>query len=326
MRIWQCTSLDVSRVGGVERHIAEVSAGLRRLGHEVHVGPEAPEAWFSTGELIEPVIVHTHGGFWPNPLRFQKFRKQLKWIHVCHGTSFGRVVACREFLSVSGWRGSVSDFLPTHFADAAVAVGQRALDEARSFFRMNLPATVIANGADPVVFAPLRQIALAPRLIYVGRDGDRVKNVPMMLHALDAVRPLVPGLTLVCAPGIDYDFQVHPFVKNLGALVGAELAQAMAQCRALLLCSLYEGDPLVLHEAMSMGLPVIVSDIPQLRSTLANYPNATYVNPRNADSISFGIKTAIFGLLPAPSLRTRDWLQVAREFADFYPTVTKRKK
>ncbi len=325
MRVWQCTGLNVAGVGGVEKHIVEVSAALRRLKHEVHIGPELPEDWTSR-EGPERIVVHTHGDFWPNPLRFRKIRKSLCWIHVLHGTSLGRVVACREFLSISGWRGSVTDFFPTRFADAAIAVGQSALQEARSYFKMHLPSTVIQNGADPGIFAPLKQINLTPRLIYVGRSGDRVKNVPAMLAACAAVHAVQPALELQSAPGIDYDPALYPFVKNLGPLKAPELAEALTKCRALLLCSLYEGDPIVLHEAQAMGLPVVVSDIPQIRSTLKGYPNAIYVNPRNIDSIAFGIKSAIFGLIPAPISTVRDWTQVAREFSAFYDVVTAASK
>ncbi|MBI3558655.1 MAG: glycosyltransferase family 4 protein [Deltaproteobacteria bacterium] len=325
MRVWQCTGLNVTGVGGVEKHIAEVSAGLRRLKHEVHIGPELPENWIFS-ESQERLIVHTHGDFWPNPIKFRKHRKALCWIHVCHGTSLGRVVACREFLSISGWRGSITDFLPTRFADAAIAVGQNALEEARRYFKLKLPAAVIRNGADPTVFAPLKQIHLKPNLIYVGRSSDRVKNVPAMLEACAAVYAVQPSLQLQSAPGIDYDHEIYPFVKNLGPLGAPALAEALAKCRTLLLCSLYEGDPIVLHEAQAMGLPVVVSDIPQIRSTLKNYTNALFVNPRNVDSIAFGIKSALFGLAPSPLPIIRDWTQVAREFTAFYETVFKASK
>ena len=194
------------------------------------------------------------------------------------------------------------------------------------YFKMHLPAAVIRNGADPNVFAPLKQISVSPRLIYVGRSGDRVKNVPAMLNACSAVHAVQPALQLQAAPGIDYDHEVHPFVKNLGPLNSSELAEALTKCRALLLCSLYEGDPIVLHEAQAMGLPVVVSDIPQIRSTLKGYPNAIFVNPRNVDSIAFGIKSAIFGLLPPPIPIIRDWTQVAREFATFYETLNVKSK
>ncbi|MBI3544958.1 MAG: glycosyltransferase family 4 protein, partial [Deltaproteobacteria bacterium] len=291
MRIWQCTGLSINGVGGVERHVAEVSAGLKRLGHSVHVGRALPDGWLAQATTADPIVLHTHGDAWPNPrLLVSRTRRQLLWVHVCHGTSAGRVIACREFTSISGWRGSVSDFFPTRFADAAVAVGQRALDEARTYFLMKLPAAVIPNGADPSIFAPIKQVEATPRLIFVGRGDDRVKNVAALLAACAQTRSDVPELQLWCAPGIDYDYTVQPFVKNLGALNSKELARAMEQSRALVLCSLYEGDPIVLHEAQGLGIPVVVSDIPQIRASLRGYANAIYVNPRNVDSIAFGLR------------------------------------
>lgn len=317
MKVWQCTRLNVSGVGGVEKHIFEVSRALKRLGHEVHIGSETPDGWQGANDAI----VHTHGDSWPNPTKLKGF----KWVHVCHGTSIGRVIACREFLSFSGWRGSVRDFYPTHFAHAAVAVGSRALAEARLYFRMKLPSAVIPNGADTSIFKPLQQVSLAPRLIFVGRADDRVKNVPAILDAAKSVFFSQPGLELWAAPGIDCHPGDYPFVKNLGALSSSALADKLSQVRALILCSFYEGDPIVLREAQAMGLPVIVSRIKQIRSNLGNYENAIYVNPRNTESISFGIKTALFNAAPAPKPQPRDWNQVAAEFDAFYKTLISAK-
>lgn len=313
MKVWQYTAFDASRVGGVERHIHEVSAALERVGHTVHIGLTLPREWSAS----KNVIVHTHGDLWPNPTKL----RGKTWIHVCHGTSIGRLVACREFLSISGWKGSARDFIPTRFADAAIAVGPHALLEARRYFRMRLPATVISNGANADIFAPLRQLSSASHLIYAGRGGDRVKNIDNLLEACRHIAKEVDSLELRAAPGFDHDPRHHSFVRNLGPLYGKALASAMAECRALVLCSYYEGDPLVLHEAQAMGLPVIVSDIPQLRRALSGYANAIFVNPRSIDSIASGIRNAVTGPMPVLTPRLRTWDQVAREFVEFYEQI-----
>ena len=239
MRVWQHTLLNEAGVGGVEKHIACVSAALRARGHEVHVGREPPEKW--RRDEATPLIVHTRGGAWPGAalVRMVRAHPAARWIHVCHGTSVGRVLACREYFSLSGGRGSLRDFLPTHFADAAVAVSARALAEARRYFRMRLPAAVVANAADGAIFKPVTKLEQRPRLAFVGRGGDRVKNVPTLLEACERARVRFPGLELRAAPGLDDDGVSRPWLTNLGPLDSANLARELASCRALVLCSYY---------------------------------------------------------------------------------------
>lgn len=314
MRIWQCTRLNPKGVGGVEKHISEVSASLTRMGHTVHIGPTLPEDW----QDGSPIIAHTHGDSWPSPFKL----RSSTWIHVCHGTSVGRVLACREYFSFSGWRGSFRDFYPTHIASATIAVGQSALDEARRYFRMNLRSVVIPNGANPTFFKPLQSVEPSPRIIFVGRSDDRVKNIPALLDACSSIAETISSFELWAAPGIAPEKATRLNIRNLGTLDSAELASALSQCRALVLCSFYEGDPIVLREAKALGLPVIVSNIPQIRNTLGNYPNVTFVDPRSKNSIQDGIEKSITGQAPSPSPQLRSWDEVAFEFDSFYKSIS----
>lgn len=319
-KIWQYTVLNVDATGGVEKHIAGVSAALERAGHEIHVGTTPPR-FGATGR----VLLHTHGDAWPHPgfLARTKLLHNTVWIQVCHGTSVGRVLACKEYLSLSGWKGSLRDLLLARLADAQVGVSQRALNEARRYFRIRGPSAVIPNGTNPAVFAPMETLNPAPRLAFLGRADDRVKNTGRLLDACAAVAREHPDFELWMAPGIGGVIEGNPsFVRNLGALGGTALADALSQCRALALVSLYEGDPLVLYEAQAMGLPVVASDIPQLREALRDYEGATFVAPYDTSSIAEGIRRRMFG--PGSTVvrpRVRSWDDVASEFVSFYGRV-----
>jgi glycosyltransferase involved in cell wall biosynthesis len=321
MRVWQYTGLDIEEVGGVEKHVSEISANLRELGHPTHIGTEIPGSWLADSE--KQMVLHTQGDLWVTPGLLSLVRKarHLRWIHVCHGTSVGRVIACREFTSLSGFKGSLRDFLPTQFAHAAVAVGAHALTEARRYFRMRIPATVIPNGVRKEDFSPLQSIESKPRLAFVGRATDRVKNIPALLEACAKVQARHSELEVWAAPGIDTS---HAFVKDQGPLNGANLGAMLAKCRALALCSFYEGDPIVLREAQALGLPVLVSDLPQIRANLENYPNVVWVNPRDATSLEKGVEQVLFSTpRPSPTPRLRTWSQAAKEFETFYEEVFK---
>jgi len=325
MNVWQYTVLDVNSAGGVEKHITGVSSALEKLGHEVHIGTSAP-AFKTKG----PVILHTHGDAWPHPrfLATVKLGARPAWIQICHGTSVGRVLACKEYLSLSGWKGSLRDFLLARLAAAAVAVSERAPEEARRYFRLKGPAAVIPNGTNPAVFTPLESLSKAPRLAFLGRTGDRVKNIPRLLEACAGVAREHPDFELWMAPGTGEEITGKPaFVRNLGQLGGTALSGALSQCRALALVSFYEGDPLVLYEAQAMGLPVIASDIPQLHEALRDYGAVTFVDPNDPASIGKAIHERIYGgnsTVPRP--RIRSWDDVAGDLVKFYGIVLSERR
>ena len=323
MRIWQCTRLDINGVGGVEKHINSISRELTKLGHTVHIGPELPKKWRRNSTQL---IIHTHGDLWPNVdllrARMHSLKKNspkpTRWVHICHGTSVGRVLACKEYFSLSGWKGSLRDFLPTKLADAAIGVSDQALYEARRYFRMRLPSTTIGNGVDPSIFKPLEKLSKNPRIIFVGRTDDPVKNLAALVTVAEKLAEKDPLFKLSLVPG-NKAYATASFIENSGELFGIDLAREMEKARAMVLCSFYEGDPIVLREAQAMGLPIIASDLPQIRQNLTGYKNAILIDPNNSTSIKQAIETALYqkaDLNPKPKPRT--WHQVAKEFEDFY--------
>lgn len=322
-RIWHCTRVDPSAVGGVEQHIAGVCAALERMAHLTFIGTPGRVA-SALDAASGPLIVHTHGDSWFSPrLLAEKRKRRAVHVHVCHGNTLERMRACREHASFSGWKGAARDFSLLAFCDAAVAVSPHALEETRRYYRFSKPAWVIANGADLSVFRPLPEVAAEPRLIFVGRSDDRVKNAAVLLDACRRVRARHPDFELLAAPGID---PAPPFVKRLGKLSPAELARELGRSRALALCSFYEGDPLVLREAMAMGLPVVASDIPAVRETLGGYANAALFGPRDPRVLADAIERALYGEKPVPKPSLRGWDEVAREYVELYESLFRSRK
>lgn len=319
--VWHYTRLNLASVGGVEQHIRGLKDAMESLGHHVHVGISSAVPMHSAEEHGR-VVIHTHGDSWPSPaLLFSRFRSpsaRVYWIHVCHGNALERVLACREYASFSGWKGVLRDVSLLKLSDAAVAVSAHALEETRGYYFFRGPSRVIANGADTSVFKPLERVESAPRLIFLGRLEDRVKNAHMLLQACVTVHARHPDFELLLAPGIE---TTHPYVKNLGKLAPPALASALARSRALVLTSLYEGDPLVLREAMAMGLPVVASDIAAVRETLGAYAGAALFNPRDVASLVDAIERVLYGAIPNPTPAPRGWDTVAREYVGFYESL-----
>ena len=124
-----------------------------------------------------------------------------------------------------------------------------------SFLRNTLH---ISNGVDAKLFCPDERTAVAPRprILFAGRFVER--------KGLEIVRQLATNL-----PGCDWIMAGWGVIdpKNWGLknvhVVGRRDRQSMAElyrdCDLLVLPSVGEGFPLVVQEAISCGLPVLVS-------------------------------------------------------------------
>src|SRR5439155_6239770 len=79
-------------------------------------------------------------------------------------------------------------------------------------------------------------------------------------------------------------------VRFLGSVPEARLGTLIREADALVLVSFVEGIGLPPLEAMSVGVPVVVSDIPVLREVCGDA--AWYADPSNAESIAAALEAA----------------------------------
>jgi glycosyltransferase involved in cell wall biosynthesis len=74
-------------------------------------------------------------------------------------------------------------------------------------------------------------------------------------------------------------------VSFLGFLPRDEQLQLMAHAHAIIQPSLFEGWSTVVEDAKAMNQQIIVSDLGVHREQLAGYPNASFFDPKNVDSL-----------------------------------------
>ena len=98
----------------------------------------------------------------------------------------------------------------------------------------------------------------APRLLLIGRRGWRARRI---LAPLDRPGPL------------------RGLVEAHDALPDAAVARLLTGARALLHPSFAEGFGLPVAEALALGLPVLCSDLPELRELAGGAPE--YLGPRD---------------------------------------------
>ncbi len=316
MNIWQYTSLKVEKekevLGGVAIQIYNLKKAWEAKGHTVYIGLNCP---------FKPEIIHTHGDFLPFPSKNDKKMKLAKWVHVFHGTSLGRMLACREFFSVSGYRGVAREIAICAQANAGIAVSQMAKEQAEKYYFFRKPVHVIPNGVNKNLYDRTLELTQDPIALFIGRSEDRVKNTDSLLKACDFVSKSHAGFKLWAAPKIESS---APYLVNLGPLPTAPLLDKMRQSRMLVLCSFYEGDPIVIHEAMGLGLPIVASKIPSIEALLSNYKNTYFIDPHSVGSITNAMNKVLSDLtIKAVEPVIRDWSQVAQEYVDFYSNLLK---
>ena len=188
------------------------------------------------------------------------------------------------------WRGYHLSWWPQRMllngADGIVTVSETTRSLIRQNHLTRRPVTVVPNAADTAASLPdMRSAPETTRLVYMGsfmpyKNLDTlvlaVAELPQYeLHLLSRVSEtervrltrLVPQARLVFHDGVT-DKEYYSLLRSATALVTASLDEGF-------------GIPLV--EAMSLGIPVVVSDIPIFREIGGNA--AVYFDPRNADAI-----------------------------------------
>ncbi len=119
---------------------------------------------------------------------------------------------------------------------------------------------VIPNGVDFGVFKPDskrrtgRTVSAGRRVLFLGNPNLRRKNLPLAQGAMEMVRKRYPEARLVSAFGIGQ----------------GRVVELMNSADLLLLTSLQEGSPNVVKESMACNLPVVSTDVGDVREVIGD--------------------------------------------------------
>ncbi|MES2835438.1 MAG: glycosyltransferase family 1 protein [Pseudomonadota bacterium] len=150
------------------------------------------------------------------------------------------------------------------------------------------PVQVAHLGLEPLFLSPARTPAAAPYFVHVGTLEGR-KNLAFLLSVWrrldERMGPAAPRLALIGRHGWENEavldhLQRSPnlqgLVHQVAELPDAGLARLLGGARGLVAPSSVEGFDLPVAEALSLGVPVIASDIPVHRELA---PNARLIDP-----------------------------------------------
>jgi glycosyltransferase involved in cell wall biosynthesis len=168
---------------------------------------------------------------------------------------------------------------------------------------------VIPNWVDAQMFRPM-SVDKKPRSIcFVGRL-EKQKNLKMLITAMKGLdaRLIVYGEGSL---GTRLDEQARSLgvdVEFRGRIANEELPRELNACEIFILPSLYEGNPKVLLEAMTCGLPVIGTNVEGIKSVIQHNETGLLCEP-TVESI----REAIIRLLADHDLQARLGMR-AREY------------
>ncbi len=295
-------------IGGVERHVIDLSNELAERGHDVMVISNGGQMQSQLSDKVihrklpvhkkTPItalgcsvkisswirkegwqLIHAHSRV-PAWIAWRTSSKtKIPWIytaHACYSLNYGLVP-----LKHAGYVISVSETVEHHIRDF--------LPQAHSVIPVALPEPTIKW--DP-------ENRGKNKFIFVGRL-TKIKGLNTVIEALGKLKDENWVLNVLgdgperkklegqaTALGIEDKIIFHGYSE--------EADKFMARSSCLLFPSLSEGYGLVLARALQIGLPVIASNIEQVKKILGSTENMPY--PCDVDSWAEEIKKEIFGL------------------------------
>jgi len=168
---------------------------------------------------------------------------------------------------------------------------------------------VIRLGIDPALYRPATPDPSAPFTVVTAGMLVSVKGYPLLLEAIAALRRQGRSVRLrLAGDGVDRP-QLEEQARRLGLLpdaveflgwvAGDRLPEIYGSADALVLSSFAEGIPVVLMEAMAMGVPCVAPAIGGIGELIENRVSGLLVPAGDADAIA----TAIGMLIDSPPLR-----------------------
>lgn len=269
MRWLEGSPIDLENgIGGVEVSARATARELRLRGVDV-VFSRNPEAWSDPSFDV----IRTHGSALPSRKARASRNRNAVWLHTFHGSTLGRMRACGEWAWVGGYLAWMRELGAARAADALSFV-RPGLEFEKISNARGIPARVTGNGWDaggngPVPAKLPEAGEKRPRFVFIGRGEDRVKGADRALSLMANV----PGVDWVVVPGTGFPdhFGIAPKldaateyrkIEKTGVLSSEQVSKLLSEeIDGLLLSSRYEGNALVILEALSLGVRVVTSPV-----------------------------------------------------------------
>ncbi len=196
---------------------------------------------------------------------------------------------------------------------------------------------VIPDGLDLNRFSPVVRVAnpACVRILTIGRLIPR-KGFPLLIQALPQVMAEATidfGIEIV-GDGPDRDtlaalaneLKVDHKIRFAGSVSYSELPQKYREADVFVLCSLAEGMPLVVLEAMGTGLPIVASKVQGIEDLVRTGVNGALFPPNDVDGLAKSLVSLIndgesrirMGRSSIDFVQKYDWKNIASSYLAIY--------
>lgn len=191
--------------------------------------------------------------------------------------------------------------LMAYFKATCIAVSKATAKDVRRNFNVR-HIFVTGNGVKLNTFRSSENTPKLYDAVYFGRIAKE-KGITTLLHAWKLIVELYPKARLLMMGSSEENTQhfytemieklgIIPNVTFTGFVADEQAAKMLSESRIFILPSTAEGFGLVVLEAMSAGLPCILSDLSALRE---NFDEAAlFVKPKDVTGFAESIKTLMF--------------------------------
>lgn len=291
--------IDDLGVGGGQQVVRLTACQLASLGWQIQVISlqNDPDATIAQELSATPgvTVIHFPGQLKTIP-RYFKISKQIKTFHtdivqthLCYANVVGVISAKMANVPVIGVlhsQGICNYAKPVlrHFATAIEAVGIAVEEYAVSFFK-NKKITTISNCViipalpdKKEIFTVRAELGLPQDVLVAAALGrlSKEKNYPNMIRGFSIVVQKFPSARLIIFGSGEMKEQLVDLIHQLhmddqiilfGSIKNSQ--HWLAAADLYILSSQMEGLPLALLEAMSVGLPVVATDVGDLRNVIS---------------------------------------------------------
>ncbi len=364
LRILQVTARYPPYIGGVESHVYQVSRRLAHKGLQVGVLTTDPQGNLAPYEVQDGVKIQrvrawpAHGDYYFAPAIYRSIlRGNWDLLHIQSYHTFVPPIAMLASRQAripyvvtfhggghsSKLRGSVRTLqrkmLRPLLNDAARLITVAEFETPFYSRELHIPLErfcLIPNGADlPDRPRPASKIQGMPLIVSVGRL-ERYKGHQRLIEAMPALVQAVPNVHLWIAGSGPYESTLLKMAKRYGvedrvdihAVPGSarvKMAEELSRASVAVLLSEFETHPLAILEAISLGIPAIVSDTSGLHELAEKGLAQAIPLSSSAEQIAAVIAAQIRQpQLPRP-FHLPTWDDCADRLIDLYQEVVKPK-
>jgi glycosyltransferase involved in cell wall biosynthesis len=159
--------------------------------------------------------------------------------------------------------------------------------------------------------------------VTVGRLSPE-KNQERLIRAFARVHADHPDTRLIILGGGPILGRLRSLIKELGMTGHVQLAgflsnpfRVLTHCDCFVLPSDHEGQPMVILEALTLGLPVIATQFSSVDGAIP--PGCGIVVPRSVEGVEHGLREFLAGRIPAPDFDPAVYNRQA--MAEFYAAI-----